>query len=142
MRSLQSHTHTHTHFLSSCLTLQQPSGRRRALEARSLAGPEEVPGPVGQRHPEGKQLLLSPPLLPLLLPPHLLLFLLAAVLMLGFTTVEPLPHFDQGDSGRSVQAGSCVRRRWRTACCRMLVWKARRLSLPGLSSDARRIDES
>ncbi len=105
---------THTHFLFSCLTLQQPGGRGGALEARSLAGPEEGPGPVGQGHPEGQQLLLSPPVLPLLLlllPPHFFLFLLAAVLMprVSLTTLEPLPHFDQGSAEMSVQAASCVK---------------------------------
>lgn len=100
------HTHAHRHFLSLCLTLQQPGCRGRALKAWSLTGPEESPGPVGQGHPEGQQLLLSPPVLPfflLPLPPHLLFFLLMPCL--SWTTLEPLPHFDQGNSGISVQAG-------------------------------------
>lgn len=49
---------------------------------------------MGQRHPEGEQLLLSPLVLPLLLPPHLFLCILVTALMPGLTDMEPLPHFD------------------------------------------------
>lgn len=114
MHSVQ--THTLTLFLSSCLTLQQPGGRGRALEARSLTGPEESPGPDGQGHPEGQELLFSPPVLPfllLLLPPYLPLFLLTSVLMprLSQTALEPLPHCDHGGDAGVVRPGCEEERR-------------------------------
>lgn len=87
---------------------------------------------MGQRHPEGEQLLLSPPVLPLLLPPHLSLCLLVTALMLGLTDGEPLPHFDVRPRCQFVCGDRMVCRQGKTAV----------MSLPGLPSNSRRIDES
>lgn len=88
---------------------------------------------MGQRHPEGKQLLLSPPVLPVLLPPYLLLFVLAAVVILRFTTVKPLLHFDQEvRPGWELSEETLVDSELSYAC---LEGKAAVMSLPGLPSD-------
>lgn len=69
--------------------------RGAALEAGSLSGSEAGPGPVGQRHLEGQQLLLSPPelmllptLSPPILPPHIPLFLYWCAFILIYNKYE------------------------------------------------------